>query len=379
MKKHKIKIEILEIEALNALYRNYFSREMEVSESRILSLIIAKLFALHRKSEPYSRLLFPCDKFKRINKRHYCRCLERLQECGLIKLRTGGSKKYVGYKRPTYEGGKKIKGECKAIFIAPNIRRLIASQPIRKKFIFKKLAILPPDADTTNFDNPICREVSKVFKNSIRVDLEALVQVSLTESELTPLEKVYSGHANAKQTKTGRTHHTLLHPYTKDKRHLYLIDGEKPVELDIVSAHFAILATKIQDANQKAKFLNLFEGEGFYINLAAACGIAINGKGAFKGTVQKAMCFKSYKKNCQQKRITDFFDKIAPEIRQLLMGKDEKPQAIMQRWESDLVNEAFMKCRQMGINLLPMADGFFIKETDCQLIRSIIPLKMEIK
>lgn len=376
-------IVTLEIESypqLRAKYEEHFSRKMGKKHLRILSLLSKALKLNHAKLQNakivkrsnWERLYIPKRYFAAISKRHYCRILQEFLDCGILSYRSGGIDRLKGYLCPkTYGVGDDIKGVCKFILFAKWAKKIVLQDEAKVLIISETFKKLPPDLDQTNQKDEACKHVQATYgRATISPGFHAT-----SESSFRVAEKIHSGIADAKKTKTGRIYNTLVGPNSVEVRKHVLLDGQSAVEMDMKQAHPALIGRFLTGQEAK-KWAELSSGD-FYTAIGASAGIEAT-RIQLKSLFQAALTAPTGTRNTKRRKLSTYLRSNFPTFF-AEADKHSSPQALLQSLEATLINKVVLHAANLNIPIIPLYDGFLCLPEHSEQFAQLVGLPMERK
>lgn len=380
MSAKRIQIELESFPLLEAKFEAFHGRKMGNKHLRIVALLAAKLKRQNKQrlsgkipALNWDRLYVPCSAFAAISKRHYCKVLTELTECGILGLRSGGVDRLAGYIcHKARKGCEDLKGVCKFCLFSKESRYAILRKPSRTIFVSEHFQKLPEALDATERKDEACHHVKASYA---RCSVNAATFRSTSEGAFAVAEKVESGIANARKTKTGRITNTLLAPHSKEVRPHVLIDGKPTVELDMKQAHPRLIGL-ILDGKEGQEWAKLCEGD-FYKALCESSGIEAS-REQMKALFQRALSATSGQRKTKPRQLKAWLQRHFPSLFDFLAASSSA-QAALQGLESRIINGVVLYSASRKIPIIPLYDGFLCLEENANDLAARVGLPMERK
>lgn len=222
-------------------------------------------------------------------------------------------------------------------------------------------------------DNSIISDdvTAATFRNleKLTLDISKMENALIEMDTYLILRKFISKIKSVKKSKrTGRITHLLLQAGSKALREFLLINGRKPVDFDMVSAHWQFIAQKLapEDTAKLTEWLTT----GFYERVMVGTGI--KNRKIIKGMIQQVLTNKRIHPTAR--KIRDFIFAELSSLKpycQSVWKQGNTVQCVLQRMESTLINNICQKLDMQGRWFIPFYDGIWIEEESVELLKHL--------
>lgn len=223
-------------------------------------------------------------------------------------------------------------------------------------------------------DNSIIEdEVTRAtFENlgELTLDLNKLGNAIIELDTYLILRKFVSKIKSVKKSKkTGRISHVLLHAGSKALRQFLLINGKKPLDFDMVSAHWQFVAEYLApvDASKVHKWLT----RGLYETVMEGTGL--KDRTTVKKKIQQILTDKPIGRIAA--KIKNFVFSELPSLQgycESVWREGGTVQAHLQRMESNLINSICAKLALKNKWFVPFYDGIWIEADSLNILKGMM-------
>jgi len=249
----------------------------------------------------------------------------------------------------------------------------VLAEVLSKEFPVVKLAKLDLTPIEGLEDNSILSDdVTKAIARNLgklTLDIQQLKQAAIEMDTFLILRKFISKIKSVKKSKkTGRISHLLLQAGSKALRQFLLINGKKPLDFDMVSAHWQLLAERLAPADtaKVKKWLKT----GFYEKVMQGTGLT--DRETVKEKIQQVLTNKRI--HPIARKIRNFVFAELPSLKpycESVWKQGKTVQCKLQRMESNLMNGICRILDKQGKWFIPFYDGIWIEEDSLDLLKTL--------
>jgi len=223
-------------------------------------------------------------------------------------------------------------------------------------------------------DNSIINdELTLAILNNLKtltLNKKKLNNAFIEVDSLVVLRKLVSGIFCVKQShNTNRISHILLHAGSKAIREFMEINGKKPVDFDMSSAHWQFLLKKVSGTD--SLILEEWLNNGFYE--AIMTGTGLRNRNLVKKLCQQVITNKEIGNTA--KRIQKYIFAELPSLKtycESVWAKGKTMQGTLQTIESSVINAICRKLNDYGKWFVPFFDGVWIEKESVSLLKTLM-------
>ena len=254
------------------------------------------------------------------------------------------------------------------------LNRAVLKEVLSKEnpvFKFKNLDLTPIAGLV---DNSIISDdvTAATFENlgKLTLDMVGLKTATIEMGTWLVLRRFISGIKSVKKSKkTGRISHILLQAGSKALREFLLINGKKPLDFDMVSAHWQFVAQNL--AAQDAAKVNEWLAAGFYETVMAGTGL--KDRTQVKKMSQQILTNKRI--HPVAAKIRNFVFAELPSLKnycESVWNTGSTMQCTLQRMESTLINSIGATLAAQGKWFVTFYDGLWIESESLPILEKMM-------